>query len=109
VVVICIGRLELFPQALDLARKGGRVCAFAGFPKGGQIPVDPNIIHYGEITVTGTSNAKRANTQEALHLIESGLIPADVIVSHTYPLEKAIEAIEFSTSGEGIKVAVVPE
>lgn len=108
-VVICIGRLELFPQALTLARKGGRVCAFAGFPAGGSIPVDPNIVHYGEIEITGTSNAKRRQTQEALHLIGEGLIPADVIVSHTFGLEKTIEAIEFSTSGEGMKIAVVPE
>lgn len=109
VVVICIGRLELFPQALELVRKGGRVCAFAGFPKGGSTPVDPNVIHYGEITITGTSNSKRRHTDEALRLIEAGLIPADVIISHTFPLSQAAEAIEFSASGEGIKIAVVPE
>ncbi|WP_028708599.1 zinc-binding dehydrogenase [Propionicicella superfundia] len=109
VCVIAIGRLELFAQALDLVRLGGRVCAFAGFPKGGSTGVDPNVIHYNEITVTGTSNSKRRHTEEAIHLIESGLIPADVIVSHTFPLEKAVEAIEFVSSGEGIKIAVVPE
>jgi threonine dehydrogenase-like Zn-dependent dehydrogenase len=67
------------------------------------------VIHYGEITITGTSNSKRRHTEEALRLIEAGLIPADVIVSHTFPLSQAAEAIEFSASGEGIKIAVVPE
>lgn len=108
-VVVCIGRLELFPEALTLARKGGRVCAFAGFPAGGSTPVDPNVIHYGEITVTGTSNAKRRQTQEALNLLENGLIPADVIVSHTFPLAQTIEAIEYVTTGSGLKIAVVPD
>lgn len=109
VVVICIGRPALFPEALSLARKGGRVCAFAGFPKDGSVAVDPNVIHYGEITVTGTSNSMRSQTADAMHLIEDGLIPADTIISHTFPLTQAVDAIEFSASGEGIKIAVVPE
>lgn len=106
--VVCIGRSELFSQAVGLVRKGGSVCAFAGFPKGSSASIDPNVIHYGEITVVGASNAKRRHTQEALHLIENGLIPADSIVSHTFALEQAVEAIEFSASGHGIKIAVEP-
>lgn len=109
VVVIAIGRPQLFADALSLARLGGRVNAFAGFPKGASVPVDPNLVHYGEITITGTSNAKREHTRAALQLIEEGKIPADVIVSHRYPLSQALEAIEFSTTGEGIKIAVVPD
>ena len=46
--------------------------------------------------------------EEALRLIENGLISAETIVSHTFPLKQAAEAIEFSASGEGIKIAVVP-
>ncbi len=109
VVVVAIGRPQLFADALRLARKGGRVNAFAGFPSGATVEVEPNLIHYGEITVTGTSNSARSHTDHALRLIEQGKIPADVIVSHRYPLSQALEAIEFSTSGEGIKVAVVPD
>lgn len=109
VVVIAIGRPQLFADALKLARVGGRVNAFAGFPAGSTIEVEPNLIHYGEITVTGTSNARREHTAMALQLIEEGKIPADVIVSHRFPLSDAMAAIEFSTKGEGIKVAVVPD
>ena len=108
VAVIAIGRPELLAQAIGLVRKGGYVCAFAGFPKGSTAAVDPNTIHYGEITLVGAANAKRRQTEEALRLIENRLIPAETIVSHTFPLQQAAEAIEFSASGEGIKIAVVP-
>ncbi|MCI1749022.1 MAG: alcohol dehydrogenase catalytic domain-containing protein [Acidipropionibacterium sp.] len=108
VAVICIGRSELLPQAIGLTRKGGHVCAFAGFPKGTTASIDPNAIHYNQISIVGSSNAKRRHAEEALRLIEKGLVPADIIVSHTFPLEKAVDAIEFSASGEGIKVAVTP-
>ncbi|NLH69427.1 MAG: alcohol dehydrogenase catalytic domain-containing protein [Brooklawnia sp.] len=108
VVVIAIGRPELLAQAISLVRKGGRVCAFAGFPKGSSAAIDPNTIHYGEILLVGAANAKRRQTAEALRLIEDGLIPAETIVSHTFALQQATRAIEFSASGEGIKIAVVP-
>ena len=67
----------------------------------------------GKLGTAGPADKKTyqmdsANTEEALRLIEDGLIPTDVIVSHTFPLEKAEEAIEFSALGDGIKVAVIP-
>lgn len=108
VVVICIGRLELFADSLKLVRKGGRVSAFAGFPAGGSVPIDPNLVHYGEITLTGASNSRRENVVDAMRLIESGRIPAEQIVTHKFPLTDVIAGIEFSAGGEGIKVAIVP-
>lgn len=108
VCVICIGRSELFVDALALVRKGGRVNAFAGFPAGGSVAVDPNSIHYGEIHVTGTSNSRRDHGEAAMRLLESGTIPCDTIVTHEFGLDQVTEAIEFSAGGEGVKVAVIP-
>ena len=108
VVVICIGRGELFVDALGLVRKGGQVNAFAGFKAGGSVNVDPNLIHYGEIHVTGTSNSRRDHGEAAMRLLESGAIDADEIVTHVFVLDQVVEAIEFSASGSGVKVAVTP-
>ncbi len=108
-VVVAIGVPQLFPDALDLVRIGGRVNAFAGFPKGATIPIDPNLIHYREIRVTGASDSRRAHVDRALALVERGLIPSGVIVSDTYPLSRALEGIDFYSSGQGMKVAVVPD
>ncbi|MGA4670121.1 zinc-binding dehydrogenase [Propionibacteriaceae bacterium Y1923] len=108
VVVICIGRGELFVEALNVVRKGGRVNAFAGFPAGGSVEFDPNTIHYGEIDVTGTSNSRREHGEAAMRLLESGIIDAGKIVTHSFALEDAVEAIEFSATGQGVKVVVKP-
>lgn len=108
VVVICIGRAELMNDALRLPRKGGRVNAFAGFPKGGTATIDPNDIHYGQLRVTGGSNSRRSDFAEALGLMERRQIDVESMVSHRFDLEDVVEAIEFSSSGEGVKVAVVP-
>lgn len=108
IAVICIGRGELFVEALGLVRKGGRVNAFAGFPAGGSVEFDPNTIHYGEIDVTGTSNSRREHGEAAMRLLESGVIDASKLVTHEFALDDVLEAIEFSASGAGVKVVVKP-
>ncbi|MGD7732667.1 alcohol dehydrogenase catalytic domain-containing protein [Propionibacteriaceae bacterium G57] len=108
VAVICIGRGELFVDALNLVRKGGRVNAFAGFKAGGSVEFDPNLIHYGEIDVTGTSNSRRDHGEAAMRLLESGVLDASKIVTHQFSLDQVVEAIEFTGSGQGVKVAVKP-
>ncbi|MGI5950916.1 MAG: zinc-binding dehydrogenase [Brooklawnia sp.] len=109
IVVIAIGAPALLQDGLSVARKGGHVNAFAGFSKTSMSTVDPNLIHYGELHVTGTSNAHRADHALALDLIAAGKIDVKPLHTHTYPLSDVIEAIDFVASGEGVKVAVVPD
>ena len=59
VVIVAVGDLSLVNQALELAAFGGRVNYFAGFPKGSAATMDPNLIHYRELLVSGGSNARR--------------------------------------------------
>jgi len=108
VVIVCIGRSELISQGLLSARKGGRVNLFAGFSKDALAELDPNLIHYGELVVTGASNAGRASHEKALQLIGAGLIDVASLHTHTFSLDDVVDGIEFAQSGEGIKVAIVP-
>ena len=108
VAVVAIGIPALFAQALTIVRKRGRVNAFAGFPKGVSAEVDPNLVHYNELVVTGASNSRRVDHQRALGLIASGAVDVASLVTHEFALEDAVEAIEFSAGGEGIKVSVHP-
>jgi threonine dehydrogenase-like Zn-dependent dehydrogenase len=44
----------------------------------------------------------------ALGLIESGRVKVDGMLTHRFPLEETVEAIDLAASGAGIKVAVMP-
>lgn len=109
VAVLCIGVPQLVNDCLGLVRKRGRVSIFAGLAGEGWSTIAANLIHYREITVVGASNSGRENFARAVRLIESGAIDTLILLTHTFPLSRAIEAIEFVASGEGIKVAVVPD
>ncbi|HET7480050.1 MAG TPA: alcohol dehydrogenase catalytic domain-containing protein [Rubrobacteraceae bacterium] len=108
VAVICIGIPALVNEAIQLTRPGGRVNIFAGLAGKGWAEVEANQIHYKELDVTGTSNSRRREFATALRLIESGDVNVEPMVTHRYPLSEAVQAIEMSGSGEGIKVAVMP-
>lgn len=108
VVVVCIGDPDLADVALQLARNGGRVNYFAGFPKGSTSTMEPNIIHYKELTVTGGSNASRQDVRQAVRVLEEGVIDIDAIVTHSFPLSKVDQAFEAMMNRVGVKVAVVP-
>ncbi len=107
-VVVCIGVPALVDQALSLARFRGRVNFFAGFPKDRPSQVDPNRIHYGELTVTGSSNSTIDDHRAAVRLIEGGRVDVGALVTHTYPLEEVHAALATAGSAEAVKVAVLP-
>lgn len=108
VVIVCVGDLDLANQALQLAAIGGRVNYFAGFPKGSTAVMDPNLVHYNELVVTGGSNARRADVRQAVELLSSGRLPVESLVTHTFPLSELDAAITAVRERQGLKVAVLP-
>lgn len=108
VVVVAIGALPLANEALQLAGTGGRVNYFAGFPKGSTVEMDPNLVHYKELKVTGGSNARRADVHRAVQVLSTGAIDAERIVSHAFPLSQVDRAVEAVRDQLGVKIAVEP-
>ena len=109
VVIVCIGTPDLAQDALELAAEGGRVNYFAGFPKDSTSVMEPNLIHYKELQVTGGSNARRRDVVRAIKLLETGLINVDEIVTHTFPLSKVKDAYAAVNDRLGVKICVVPD
>jgi len=96
-------------QAPLLVRKRGTVCLFASLPKGeSTISVDSRPIHYGELTVVGTSDSTPAQVAKAVELLSGGAIPADRIVTHVLGLDDLFKAYELMQSGEALRVVLKP-
>jgi L-iditol 2-dehydrogenase len=96
-------------QAVELVRKGGRVVLFGGLPKADPMTtLDANRIHYGEIEVWGAFSYHPTHHAQALDLLARGIVDADALVTHSYPLDQVQEAFETADSGQGLKVMVLP-
>ena len=109
VVIVCIGIPQLVNDAFRLARKGGQVNIFAGLSGEGWAEVEANLIHYNELRVTGQTGTRRLEFETALGLVESGRVDTEKMVTHRFALRDAAKAIETVSSGEGVKVAIMPE
>ena len=119
VAIICIGIPALVNDAFRMTRKGGRVNVFAGLAglagRAGWSEVEANLIHYNELVVTGASNSRRADYEVAMRLIESGRVRVESMVTHRFPLEEAIEAIDkvrergrYKGRGDAVKMNGTP-
>src|SRR6185437_4534566 len=94
---------------LELAAPGGRVSLFAGLPRdGSRVELDTNLIHYRELTVTGTTGSTREDCQAALDLILGGQVDAGALIDARLELGAAAEAIELVRARRVLKAAIVP-
>ena len=90
--------------AFQVAALNGRVIFFGGLPKGReQVSLDTNVIHYRMITVTGTSRQSLRQYRRCLKLIEQGVLDVRRIITKSFPLERAQEAMDTVIRGEGLK------
>ncbi len=104
-VVLAVGVAALVEPSLNLVRKQGVVNLFAGFPPGGTVPFDPNLIHYGEIVLSGSQNATTDQYRRTLALLPA--VPhIDEVVTNRYDIEHAPEAYSSRLAMDGLKSLV---
>lgn len=108
VILVAIGVPSVVQQNLELCKKGGTVCLFAGFAGAGECMISANTIHYNEIHVCGSSAYKRSDYLAAAEMVRTGKINLDEIATHTYKLDQFVEAYEMNKSGAGLKIMIEP-
>lgn len=96
-------------QAVEMARKGGRVVQFGGMPQMDSKPnVDMNLVHYRSLTVLGTSTFSPKHNIIAMRLIESGLIPVKKLITHIFPLNDFVKGANLALEGKVLKGVFIP-
>ncbi|MED4224808.1 zinc-dependent dehydrogenase [Neobacillus cucumis] len=106
VVLMAIGIPFLVNSSAKLLKKGGTLNLFAGFTNGVLSEIDPNVIHYNEININGTSSLTRSDYHKSLSLIASGQINTEVITTTGYGLEDIEQAIADVKNGKGMKTII---
>lgn len=108
VVIIAVGDPGLVPIAAQCARIGGHVSFFAGFPAGATAQIDPNLVHYRELTISGSANATLDDYAAAVETLSSGRIDLSPLITHEYDLSDVSDALDAVRTRAGLKVAVRP-
>lgn len=110
-VVICANPVaSTQTQAVEMARRGGRIVLFGGLPKADpMVRLNANLIHYGEQVVLGAFSYHPRFHEEAIEVLRRKVVRAEQFVTHTRPLSRIAEAFAIAASGEALKVMVEPD
>jgi L-iditol 2-dehydrogenase len=96
-------------QAVEMARKGGRILIFGGLPKDMCKPgVDMNTVHYNALYLIGTTTFAPRHQRVALRLMASGRIPVDKLVTHRFPLAEFKRGATMALEGKVLKAVFLP-
>jgi L-iditol 2-dehydrogenase len=90
--------------ALEVVGVNGRVMFFGGLPEGkSKVPLDTNLVHYKQITISGTSRQSLIQYRQTLALVASGRLVVKDLVTMSTPLDGIRASFEQVILGKGLK------
>jgi L-iditol 2-dehydrogenase len=96
-------------STLELAALGGRINFFGGLPKDKpNINFNSNLVHYKELTVTGTTACSTADCWQASQIVNHGLIDLSDLISQRFPIEETLKAFEAAENRASLKIVIEP-
>jgi threonine dehydrogenase-like Zn-dependent dehydrogenase len=111
VVVDCTGSMDALGEAVDLVRQGGVVVEAGAFVDLG--PAEdfrPAAICSKEVAVLGVGGERSEHYSAALRLLDrmSRHVKLADLISHTFPLSSARDALETAMAPSSLKVLIAP-
>jgi 2-desacetyl-2-hydroxyethyl bacteriochlorophyllide A dehydrogenase len=102
VVIEAVGSVRTYTQAIEMARRGGRVLAYGAAPADATIDVKPFEIYTKELTIVGSYAGTYETWPKAIELIANGRFDPSRIVDSVRPLSEVMEAIESLESDKSV-------
>jgi L-iditol 2-dehydrogenase len=108
-VILAVGGNAMIAPAMEAARPGGRVMLFAQ-TQHSQAQFDPAAVCVDEKTLMGSYSASIDLQQQTADLVFSGEIPLERLITHRFPLSRAVEALDLAAhpKPDSMKVVIQP-
>lgn len=108
VVIVGPNSVDAMRQGIESVRPGGKVLFFTPARPGEKLEIDPNYLYFKDINIVNSYSCGPDDTAEAYGFIKKGIVSADKLVTHRFPIEKAAEAFELtSRAGKSLKSIIV--
>ena len=109
VVIVATSNPAALDLAIKIAAKNSRINIFAGMPKDNNnntIRIDPNWLHYNQISITGSFSSTPSMLYEAARLASTKEIDLTKIITHRYSLSNIEEAILTTEKYYGLRAVI---
>jgi len=108
-VILAVGGSGLIRPAMDAARPGGRILLFAQTARG-EATIDPAAVCVDEKTLLGSYSASVELQEESVRFVMNREMDLERLVSHRFPLERSVEALELAAhpQPDSMKIVIQP-
>ena len=110
-VIVAVGGNALIKTAMDAVRPGGKVMLFAQ-TQHGEATFDPAAVCVDEKTLLGSYSSSFPLLDEVTELVFSGFrngFDLTKLISHRFPMEEAVEAIEIASHPQRDSMKIMME
>lgn len=105
-VVNTVPITEVAEKVMNMLNKMGKIIFYASFHPNKDIKIDPNYIHYSEISITGSSGPATTDFLQATRLINNEIIQVEEFISEKYPLTEINKALEVSLEPDAYRILI---
>jgi len=105
-VIVSTSSVEALKNSIGIVRKGGKVCIFGNPKKGDMLTVEASKIFLNEIKIIPSYSTTEYEIAQAIYLLEKNIVKPEILITHKFKLDNAIDAIIEAEKGEAIKVIV---
>ncbi|MBE0426662.1 MAG: alcohol dehydrogenase catalytic domain-containing protein [Nitrospirae bacterium] len=110
VVIVGPNSVDAMKQGISAAGAGGKVVFFTPARPEEQVTISPNEVYFKDINIITSYSCGPTDTADALELIEEGIIRAEKLVTHRFPIEKTSEAFRLTAKArDSLKSIIVFE
>jgi len=108
VVIVGPNSVYVMKEGLSAAGAGGRVLLFTPAKPGEKLTIEPNDLYFKDINIITSYSCGPTDTADALEIIEQGIVRAEKLVTHRFPIERTAEAFRLTADArDSLKSVIV--
>jgi len=107
VVIVGPNSSEAMKQGIECTGAGGMVLFFTPAKPGERLTIEPNDLYFKDINIVTSYSCGPTDTADALEIIESGIVRAEKLVTHRFPIEKTAGAFRLTAEAKDSLKSVI--
>jgi L-iditol 2-dehydrogenase len=107
IVIVGPNSVDVMKQGLTATGAGGSVVFFTPAKPGEILTIDPNDLYFSDINIITSYSCGPTDTADALEIVEEGLVSAEKLVTHRFPIDKTEEAFRLTSEArDSLKIVI---
>lgn len=105
-VVVATSNPDAIDLALKVAGKNSVVNLFAGMPKNKTLEIDPNLLHYNQICLSGSFSSTPKVMKRATDLVHEKKIDLKRLITHRFSIDEIDKAFYITEVYDGLRSVI---